>query len=67
MDNYLSLLGRGLTPRKKFISLGRLYDEETSPSHPDGLRAIHVAKRNDHFFPLYWGDFKPELSNYLIV
>ena len=54
MDNYLSLLGRGLAKRKKFISLGRL-DMARKPRHPSTA------------FSLERGGLKPELSNYLIV
>ena len=55
MDNYLSLKGRGLTKRKKFISQGEIgYGWVTHPSL-------------DRFFPLYWGGFQPELFNYLII
>ena len=46
MNNYLSLLGRGLTKKEKIYfcwSIG--YGEETSPSHPDGM----LRKR-----PLSW-------------
>ena len=62
MDNYLSLLGRGLTKRKKFISLGRL-DMARQPRHP----ILTECSANDRFFPLKGEANKAELFNCLIV
>ncbi len=68
MDNYLSLLGRGLTKRKKFISLGRL-DMPRRPRHPTLREAPLFMSRSETtvFFPFIGEALKGELSNYLIV
>ena len=78
MDNYLSLLGRGLAKRKKFISQGEigyavseaaLQERETSASHPAGNFPYGMLSQTltTAFFPFPRGGFKPELSNCLIV
>jgi len=83
MDNYLSLLGRGLTKRKKFISRGEIgyavsLRDMKSVSLRDMKRGSAKSGRprhpiltdcsaNDRFFPLSRVGFQPELFNYLIV
>jgi len=38
-----------------------ILDKVTHPSHPNGMRAIHVGdSRNDRFYPLKMGDFTPD-------
>jgi len=72
MDNYLSLLGRGLSKRKRFISracdwiwLGNLSIPSCGllPLSEELSFSCRAAKRKQLLFP----GFKPKLSNYLII